>query len=117
MHCRLEAEDQGHCLFDCTKNIGVGLALLGCVQQLLPDLSVESAVLLDFQCSLPDDENVAVQTILITGLKYIWEARLAKKVVTKYRMRAEIEARVSILRRTRFSNSANIVDELINTLD
>ena len=97
--------------------MGVGLALLGCVQQLLPDLSVESAVLLDFRCSLPDDENLAVQTILITGLKYIWETRLAKKVVTKFRMRAEIEARVSILRRTRFVDSAIVMAELINTLD
>ena len=117
LHCRLEAEDQAHCLFECTKNMGVGLALLGCVQQLLPDLSVESAVLLDFRCSLPDDENLAVQTILITGLKYIWETRLAKKVVTKFRMRAEIEARVSILRRTRFVDSAIVIAELINTLD
>ena len=33
---------------------------------------------------------MAVQCILITGLKYVWEARLAKKVVTMYRMRAEI---------------------------
>ena len=33
---------------------------------------------------------MAVQCILITGLKYVWEARLAKKVVTMYRMRAKI---------------------------
>ena len=65
--------------------MGVGLALLGCVQQILPDLSSEAAVLLDFECTLPEEENLAVQCILITGLKYIWEARLAKKVVSKYR--------------------------------
>jgi hypothetical protein len=50
-------------------------------------------------------------------MKYIWEARLAKKVVTMFRMRAEIEARVSILRKTRFSSSAQLVAELITLLN
>ena len=117
LQCRLEVEDLVHSFFDCTKNMGVGLALLGCVQQILPDLSSEAAVLLDFECTLPEEENLAVQCILITGLKYIWEARLAKKVVTKYRMRAEIEARVSILRKTRFQSSAMLVADLINLLN
>ena len=84
------------------------------VQQVLPDLSAEAAVLLDFDCILPEEENLAVQCILTTGLKYIWEARLAKKVVTVFRMRAEIEARVSILRKTRFASSAQLVADLIS---
>ena len=112
--CRLETEDLVHSFFDCTRNLGVGLALLGCLQQLLTDLSSEAAVLIDFECGLPQDENLAVQCILITGLKYIWETRLAKKVLTLHRMRAEIEARVSLLRKTRFRNSAQIVEDLIS---
>ena len=117
LHCRLETENLVHSFFDCTKNIQVGLALLGCVQQVLPDLSAEAAVLLDFDCILPEEENLAVQCILTTGLKYIWEARLAKKVVTIFRMRAEIEARVSILRKTRFTSSAQLVTDLISMLN
>ena len=117
LHCRQESENLVHSFFDCTKNIQVGLALLGCVQQVLPDLSTEAAVLMDFGCILPEEENLAVQCILTTGLKYIWEARLAKKVVTMFRMRAEIEARVSILRKTRFNSSAQLVAELINILN
>ena len=108
----METEDLVHTFFDCTRNMGVGLALLGCVQQIIPELSSEAAVLLDFRCSLSEDENLAVQCILITGLKYIWETRVAKKVLTLHRMRAEIEARVSILRKTRFENSALISLEL-----
>ena len=34
------------------------------------------------------------------------EARLAKMVVIKYKMRAEIEARVTILRNSRFNSAA-----------
>ena len=89
--------DLVHSFFDCTKNIGVALALLGCVQQIVPDLSSKAAAFLDFGCSLPEGENLVVQSILITGMKYIWEA---KKVVIKYRMRSEIEAKVLILRKT-----------------
>ena len=75
-------------------------------------------MLLDFGCSLPKEENLAAQCILTTGLKYICEARLAKKVVTlyTYRIRAEITARVIILRRNRFSSSAQLVADLISKL-
>ena len=114
--CRVEAEGLVHAFFDCTKNMQVGLALLGCVQQLVPDLSTDAAVLVDFGCVLPEEENLAIQCILITGLRYIWETRLAKKVVTTFRMRAEIEAKVSILRKTRYQASAVIMAELLGNL-
>ena len=51
LHCRLDVEDLVHSFFDCTKNMGVGLVLLGGVQQILPDLSSEDAVFLDFGCT------------------------------------------------------------------
>ena len=54
--CRVEAEGLVHAFFDCTKNMQVGLALLGCVQQLVPDLSTEAAILVDFGCVLPEEE-------------------------------------------------------------
>ena len=117
LHCRIDTEDLVHCFFACNKNMLVGLALMGCIQQILPDISTEAAVLLDFGCILPHEESLAIQCILVTGLKYIWETRLAKKVVTKFRMRAEIEAKVSILRRSRHQSSANLMVELINQLN
>ena len=59
---------------------------------------------------------MAALCTLTTGLKYIWEARLAKKVVMKYKMRAEIEAKVTILRKTRFLSAALKIDEMIQML-
>ena len=115
--CRLDTEDLVHSFFDCNKNMLVGLALLGCVQQLVPDLSPEAAVKVDFGCLLQEDQNLAVQIILITSLKYIWESRLAKKMVSMFRMRAEIEARVAILRKTRYQSSAEIITDLIRILN
>ena len=86
------------------------------MQQILPDLSSEDAVLLDFGCRLAEEEILAVQCILITGLKYIWEARLAKKVVIKHKMRAEIEAKVTIMRKTRFLSAALKIEEMMQFL-
>ena len=51
--------------------MGIGLALPGYVQQIIPDLLSEDAVLLDFGCTLTEEETLAVQCLLITGLKYI----------------------------------------------
>jgi hypothetical protein len=42
LHCRQETENLVYSFFDCSRNIQVGMALLGCVQQVLPDLSTEA---------------------------------------------------------------------------
>ena len=110
--CRLDREDLVHCFFDCPRNSGVGLRLLGCVQQVIPGLSSDAALRLDFGTDLSDIEELAIQGILVCGLKYIWESRLAKKVLNMYRMRAEIEAFISLLRRTRYRNAAVRMEEL-----
>ena len=91
----------------------VGLTLLGYVQHVVPNLSPEAALLLDFQQSLTSEESLAACVMLSTGLKYIWETRVNKKVVTTFNMRAEIEARVSILRRTRHEPSGQIIEEIL----
>ena len=114
--CRLDKEDLSHCFFHCPRNLGVGLRLLGCVQQILPGLSGEAALRLDFGLALSDDEYLVVQGILFHGLKYIWEARLKKKMLTMFNMRAEIEAYISLLRKTRrFCMAAERMDEIIQT--
>ena len=56
--------------------MGVGQALLGAVQQVLPDINSERAVIMDFRTSLEKDENLAAQCILLSGMKYIWATRI-----------------------------------------
>ena len=46
--------------------------------------------------------------------KYIWETRSEKKTVSLHKMRAEIEAKVSILRKTRYYLSGDKMLEMIN---
>ena len=111
--CRHSSENLLHCFFECPHNMIVGLTLLGYAQHVVPNLSPEAALLLDFQQSLTQEESLAVCVMLSTGLKYIWKTRVNKKVVTSFSMRAEIEARVSILRRTRHEPSALIIEEIL----
>ena len=108
--CRHSSENLLHCFFECPHNMIVGLTLLGYAQHVVPNLSPEAALLLDFQQSLTPEESLAVCVMLSTGLKYIWETRVNKKAVTSFSMRAEMEARVSILRRTRHEPCGLIIE-------
>ena len=69
-----------------------GLALLGYVQQVIPNLNPEEALRLEFGHDLSDVDQLASVCLLSTGLKYIWETRAEKKPTILYKMRAEIEA-------------------------
>ena len=90
-----------------------GLALLGQVQQLVPALTPEAALRLELGPDLDEDQELALVTLLACGLKYIWETRLERKQVQVFKMRAEAEARVSILRKTRYSASGDIMNDMI----
>ena len=87
--------------------------LLSFAHAAVPGLSSEAMLKLDFGQELEETDQLATLTILATGLMYIWQARSDKKVVVQYKMRAEIEAVISILRKTRFSAAADRMLEII----
>ena len=111
--CRMSTENLLHCFFECQHNVVVGHGLLGYVQHVVPNLSPESALILDFDANLPDEESLAACVMIATGLHYIWESRVSKKVVTLFKMRAEIEARVSVLRRSRHNQSGLLIERCL----
>ena len=92
----------------------VGLALLGYIQAVVPDLSTEAALRLELGNQLTEIEELATMYVLAIGLKYIWEARVERKQVILYKMRSEVEARVTILRQTRHTRAANLMLEMMN---
>ena len=113
-HCQAEVEDQLHAFFSCQKNLVPGLALLGYIQKVVPNLNPEDALRLNLGQDLSDEDQLATMCLLSTGLKFIWEARVEKKPIVVYKMRAEIEAKISILRRTKYQNSAAKMLEMLN---
>ena len=46
-----------------------------------------------------------------------WETRLEIKVGIKHMMRTEIETKVSMQRKTKFSRTADMINELLEILD
>ena len=112
--CLLEVEDPAHAFFSCHKSMLAGLALLGYAQKNVPLLSPEAALRLEFGgTELPEQTDLATVCLLATGLRYIWEARQDKKQASIFKMRAEIEAMVSILRKTRHSKAGDQMMEMM----
>ena len=90
-----------------------GHALLGYLQVIDPNLSPEAVLRLELDPGKEEKEILAMTSMLSTGLTYIWECRVAKKQVQLFRMRAEIEAKISILRKTRHVGAAEIMCEMM----
>ena len=112
--CHLEVEDPLHALFSCHLSQVAGLGLLGYAQKTVPNLSPEAAIKLDFGVTLEAKEELATVCLLATGWLYIWEARLNKKRVCLYRMRAEVEAMVTILRKSRHQGVGDLMLGMID---
>ena len=109
-----ELETPLHAFFECQHSMLSGLALLGHVQVLLPDLSPEVALRLEPGRQLDEKEELAIMCMLATGMKYIWETRVEKKQVQTFKMRSEVEARVYILRKTRHNEAGCKMLEMMN---
>ena len=55
--------------------------------------------------------------MLATGLKHIWEARVSKKQITPFQVRAELEAKIYLLRGldNRYVGAGSKMQELLET--
>ena len=112
--CKSDIEDLPHAFFYCSSNRVTGLALLGYLQKAVQNLSPEAALRLEFGEEHHETDQLALVCLRSTGLQYIWEARANKKVVSLFKMRSEIELKVSILRKTRHREAGDKMLELIS---
>ena len=111
--CNTEIEDTLHAFFTCPHNMVLGNALLGYVQVAAPGLTQEGALKLLFETDMAEDETLASLYVLSAGLRFIWEKRTLKKQVALHEMRAEVEAKISILRKSRHRNVAEIMEIML----
>ena len=91
-----------------------GHALLGYVQKMVPNITPEDTLKLNIGAGLQAEEELATVCMLATGWMYIWEARVDKKQVTLFKMRAELEAIITILRKSRHRLSGDIMLGMMN---
>ena len=111
--CHTTTEDLHHALVSCPYSRAAADVLLSYVQVAVPGLTSHRLLSLDFGHELEEVELLATLCLISSGLKYIWQARADKKVVSQFMMRAELEAFISILRKTRYGASADRMLEII----
>ena len=97
-------EDLVHAFVTCSGNMGVGMAVLDSVSSFVNGMTEEQALRLQFESE--ETSELPVVWFLAVSWTAIWEARLLGKRPELYRVRADLEAKISLLRETRLFNDA-----------
>ena len=108
------AEDIEHALVHCPGNHGVGTSVLRSLTNFAPGLDVKDALLLDFNV----DESLELPLVWAFAVAWgsIWDMRQSKTRPQLYLVRAQMEAKVALLRESRFTNAASIIETIIETI-
>ena len=109
--CRADREDLPHALVICGGNDGVGMRMMTCLRNFVPDLDVSSALRLDFEV----DEQMQLPLVWLAGTAWqaVWKLRVDKSRIQLYEVRSQLEAKINLLRETRYSNAATLLDQLV----
>ena len=91
-------EDQVHAFIRCPGNHGVGEAVLHCLPE---HADLEDQLVLKLQQNLEESQELPVVWFLAEAWRSIWESRTLGKRPELYKVRADLEAKVSLLRETR----------------
>ena len=99
-----------HELLYCSKNDGVGHKLVACLKHYLPALQPDDVLRLDHGDT---EDELPLPLALLTAIKlsHIWKARESGKAVQGYKVRAELEQYITLLRTSRLASS---MDKLFN---
>ena len=115
-HCDAQAEeDLQHALVDCGYNNGAGQTLLNIVHTSLPDMTTASLLRLELT-SVEIEDELSTVTFISAFLKEIWDKRHSRSRITSFDIRATIEARCLLLRKSRWRNSIATLTNMINSV-
>ena len=115
--CRLceseSLENLEHALVTCPANQGTGVAVL---DALPTEARVEGHLALRLQLPVADQVEFPVVWFLSVAWSNIWGQRCLGNKPELYKVRADLEAKVSILRKTRYSVPAIEITSMISRL-
>ena len=109
--CGEAREDRGHALVECVGNNGVGQGLMRCLRSF--DANIEVEQVLRLELNVEEELELPLVWIVASVFLIVWNLRTTKSRVQLYEVRAQLEAKVNLLRETRHSNSATILDQLV----
>ena len=104
-------EDQTHALVYCSGNNGAGIRIVEAAQTLVPWQGAERLLQLDGDVG--QDDELAIVWWLAAGFMAIWEMRSAAKKIEPYLVRAQLEAKINLLRETKFEGALSRLENLL----
>ena len=111
-HCQDQVpEDLAHAFFGCNFNSNAGTLLLRSLSSLVPGITAPQILCLSVPVDISDE--LPVVWLISNFLNIIWINRVEKKRVQLFQTRAELEARTTLLRETRFSEYISKILNLI----
>ena len=82
-----------------------------CLQDFVPNITVDAALRLEI--NIEEEMELPLVWMLATVFQAIWKLRVDKSRVVLYEVRAQLEARINLLRETRFNSTANRLDQIV----
>ena len=107
-------EDFLHVFFECKRSEQISKWLLNIVRKKCPNISPIDILRLKFY-PLKDD-LYSIVWIVSNVLENIWQARAKNKKISVAWVRADLESRISVLRKSRLVKEANQIMELLSLL-
>ena len=102
-------------LLSCEYNAGSGQALITTLQRVLPSLTSEQLLLLQF-ADVTESQELPLVFFSTAFLLEVWNRRIKKGRICIYDIRSTLEARCSILSETRYQNGYVFLLELVKLL-
>ena len=104
-----------HELIYCSKNDGVGHRLLLCLDHHIPQVQAQAILRLDHG-DISDELSLPITLLTAITLSYIWKERASGSNIRAYKIRAELEQYIALLRTTRFESTVIKLADMINLM-
>ena len=106
------SEDCLHALVTCSFNSEVKNWILDISSKVAPNSTMEDIVTLN----LDINKHMVFPTIWLLSHVFctVWQLRVSKKSIILYNIRAEIEAKINLLRKSRLAEAVEEIEKLLN---
>lgn len=104
----IEPADNIHSLLTCSFSSEVSNWLMTLLHVHLPDVQPKQVVLLDLG-AVDESLELPLVWLIANTLSLVWESRREKKKPTLHKVRSTLEAKINILRKTRFKNATALL--------
>ena len=100
-----------HELMFCDKNDEVGTKLVHCLQQYIPSMQADHVLRL-VHGKVEEDLSLPITLLTAIILSTLWKEREAGQPIRGYKIRAELEQSINLLRTTRYTNTLAVLSEM-----